>query len=136
MLKYLFVALFATFIFYGASPETAAACQKISASEKICGDTAPQKYFKGDKQLVAPVKVTVCHPYWNRLDIGRLNGRATRWWGPTIRYGNWHADLPATASECKSFWVKPGTVIDSFASCVNRIVRTPRMMRAGTYWLE
>lgn len=100
-----------------------------------CGNTAPDKHVSGNKQIKNPIKVTICHTYWNRLDVGILNGRKTKWWGPTIRYGSWSMDLKATASQCKSWWVVPGTVIDSYANCVQRIVTTSRMYKSGTYWL-
>lgn len=128
------LTLMTALIGYSIFSTPAAACGKTK--QVACGLTAPEKHFSGKKQLVKPIKVTVCHSYWNQLDIGHLNGRATRWWGPTIRYHRWAADLPAVASECKSWWVKPGTSIDTFASCVQRIVRTGPMRRSGTYWLS
>lgn len=112
----------------------AEACGRTA--QVACGLTAPEKNFSGTVKLIKPIKVTVCHGYWSQLKVGHLNGRATRWWGPTIRKGGWSADLPAASNECKSWWVKPGTSIDTFASCVNRVISTGPMRRSDTYWLN
>lgn len=121
-------------LWFAGMASQAAACGQTATV--ACGLTAPEKHFSGNVKIQKPIKVTVCHSYWNQLKVGHLNGRATRWWGPTIRKGGWSADLPAAASECKSWWVKPGTSIDTFASCVQRVISTGPMTRSKIYWLN
>lgn len=106
---------------------------KCPQYKEECNRTAPKKNFKGDKQIPDQIRVTVCHKYWDRLDVGTLNGRRTKWWGPSIQFSGWSADLPATAQRCKTFYVKPGSRITTYASCVDRVIRTPAMKKAGTY---
>jgi len=90
---------------------------------------APTVTFRGDRELVAPISVTVCHGYWGRL-------ASPRWWNPTIRFGGWEQDLPPVRSACKTYSVKPGTDMRLFASCVQRVIGTGPMRVPGTYTMR
>jgi hypothetical protein len=110
-------------------------CKKVTRIEE-CNKTAPKVTFSGKKKLEKPIRVVVCHPYWDRLNVGTLSGRKTKWWGPTIGRGKWSANLPAADSACKTFWVKPGSTISTKASCVQRVISTKKMLTPGTYTME
>lgn len=93
----------------------------------------PGMVFQGDVVVPNQIRVTVCHTWWNDL-------LAPRWWGPTIIYGNWKADLPARYSQCYEQWIVPGSEITSVPSCPPFFSRyevsTGPMWSAGTYWLD
>lgn len=91
--------------------------------------------FHGDRIIKDQIEVKVCHGYWDLLDPGRYNGTLTKWWGPVMVYGDWYGDLPILTSECKTYWVKPGSEIRVFARCVERVITTGRMTHSGTYTL-
>lgn len=110
-------------------------CNKVKRPED-CNKVAPKVVFAGKQKLEKPIRVVVCHPYWDRLNVGTLEGRRTRWWGPTISRGKWSADLPAAAEGCKVFWVKPGSVISTKASCVKKVISTKPMLAPGKYVME
>lgn len=127
-------ALAITISFFGGS---AWACSETRIG--ACPPTpAPMVQFRGDKTLDQPIQVWVCHPYWERLDgrEGPAGDPQSRWWGPTIAYGKWKANLPATYERCKRFWVKPGTAIKTIASCLNhQEISTVPMRQAGAIYL-
>lgn len=94
--------------------------------------------FRGDRVLPRTIEVTVCNPYLDQYDIGTLRGVRTRWWGPVMRYvsqkhGAWYGDLEILTQECKTYWVLPGTEIRVFADCIDALITTGRMTRAGTF---
>ncbi len=110
-------------------------CNKVKRPED-CNKTAPKVVFTGKQKLEKPIRVVVCHPYWARMNVGTLDGRKTRWWGPTISHGKWSANLPAVAEECKVFWVKPGSLISTKASCVKKVISTKKMIAPDKYVME
>lgn len=112
---------------------TASACGK---QEIVCGNSNTNRYFSdGTVVLPAPINVTICYPEWDLLVPGRLDGRVTKYWGPTIRYGNWSADLQAvTNGPCKRFQVRPGTVFES-DNCKGTRVLKVKVTRSGKYTL-
>lgn len=124
-----FAALTLTAVVSIGASDSAYAC-KWKATQP-CGvyNQDPGKTFSGNQLPTDMIAVTVCHPYWSKL-------LAPKWWGPTVRYASWHADLPAVHSQCSTRTVKRGSVIDSYASCVHRVIRTARLTRPGTYWMN
>lgn len=89
--------------------------------------------FQGNVQIPDPIRVEVCHGYWDQLDVGTYRGQQTRWWEPVMVYGNWYGDLPTATQACKVYWVRPGTELRLFASCVDRLISTGAMNRPGRY---
>lgn len=101
-----------------------------------CNRASDGVTFNGDRQLVQPIDVTVCHTYWNRLNVGTYRGRTTKWWAPIMKYNSWYGDLPVVTNECKKYSVKPGTELRLFADCVNRVITTGAMNKPGVYYMD
>ncbi len=108
----------------------AAAC---GVTVEECNRNAIGVPFKGNQKIPDPIRVEVCHGYWNQLDVGTYRGQKTRWWGPVMVYNAWYGDLPIATKECKTYWVRPGTELRLFASCVDRVISTGVMNRPGRY---
>jgi hypothetical protein len=136
MKNYLLPAILAVFTWF-VVPQSAQACSETNIN--ACPPTtAPVVTFKGDRQLADPIVVWVCHPYWEQLNgiEGEKDDPNARWWGPTIKYGRWQANLPATYERCKRFEVKPGTQITTNASCLDgALITTGPMTVAGRIYL-
>jgi len=132
--------IFATMVVFGlgiaislsfATQAIACGVTKEECNRNVLGIT-----FEGTVVIKNPIEVTVCHGYWDQLDVGTLKGRATRHWGPVMVYNGWYGDLPIASTECKTYWVRPGTEMRLFASCVDRIVTTGVMRKPGTYTMK
>lgn len=103
---------------------------------QICGNSANGVTFSGDRQIKDQIKVEVCHAYWHLLDVGNYKGQRTKWWAPVMNYNSWYGDLPVITTECKTFWVKPGTELKTYEECVQRVVTTGKMTRPGRYMMS
>jgi len=111
----------------------ATAVTACGITEQECNRNSLGITFAGTVQIENPVKAVVCHGYWNQLDVGTYRGEPTRWWGPIMVYHSWYGDLPIATQECKTYWVRPGTEMRLFASCVDAVITTGAMNESGTY---
>lgn len=129
-MRIILLAIIAMAAFYTASINDTYACR---ASDIECNRSSDGTTFKGDRQLTKTISVTVCHGYWDLLDVGTIAGRSTKWWAPVMVFNNWYGDLPEVTKRCKKYSVKAGTELRLFAECVQRIISTGRMYKSGTY---
>lgn len=105
-------------------------------SERTCNRSTDGRTWKGEGTIAKPIPVTICHGYWNQLDVGTYRGVKTKWYSPVMQFGEWYGDLEVVTSACKKFWVRPGTVIKLYASCVERVISTGPMKRPGQYVMQ
>ena len=103
---------------------------------KECNRATNGRTWKGEGTIANPIQVTICHGYWDQIDVGTYRGVKTKHYSPVMQYGNWYGDLKVVTSQCKLFEVKPGTIIKLYASCVERVISTGLMMRAGQYVMK
>lgn len=116
------------------SSENSAACR---VNDTECNRATDGNVWSGTDKKPNQLLVTVCHGYWDRLDVGDYRGVRTRWWEPVIVKGNWKSTpLPTITQRCKKMWRRYGEQVAVFASCVNRIIWTPPITTSGkTYTL-
>lgn len=107
-----------------------AAAQTACEGVAVCvGRPAPNVNFRGDQIIENPIEVNVCHGYWDLL-------ASPKWWNVTIRFNTWEEDLDPVRRQCKTYWVRPGTDMRLYASCVSAIIGTGPMRVSGTYVMD
>lgn len=86
---------------------------------------APGVRYKGNANPET-IRVRICHRYWHKLS----GGPGKRWWGLTLKKGNWQANIREVYSECTWQNVVPGTRVGNKHNC-----RRP-YSRWEWYWTE
>lgn len=141
MKQFLFTVAFACFVgmvslLSSAATASASSDCAVAQSASKCNRSTEGSAWKGEGTIAKPIQVTICHGFWNQLDVGTYRGVKTKWYSPIMQYGNWYGDLEVVTSQCKKFWVRPGTVIKLYASCVERVISTGPMNRSGQYVMQ
>jgi len=119
-----------------SSAETAQAGCSNTQTEQSCNRSTDGRTWKGEGTIANPIVVTVCHGYLKDIDVGTYRGVKTRYYSPVMQYGGWYGDLEVVTSPCKTFEVRPGTVIKLYAPCVERVISTGPMKRSGQYVMK
>jgi hypothetical protein len=129
MLRTIIIAAFAVFCLSYFGGNSASACTKHDCNRTTSGHT-----YHGTDTKPNLIKVTVCHGYWNQLNVGTYRGRRTRWWEPVIVKDGWKSTvLPTNTTECVVMWRRYGEQVSTYASCVRRLIWTAPITRSRTY---
>lgn len=125
--------LFAAFamLCFACMGDSASACGR---KEPDCNRTTEGHTYRGTDTNPNKIKVTICHGYWNELDVGTYRGRRTRWWEPVIVKAGWKSTvLPTNTTECVTMWRRYGEQVSTYADCVKRLIWTAPITRSRTY---
>lgn len=133
-MKQLFALAFLGFATF-ALPVSAEECAQSQPTTE-CNRSTNGPTWDGTGAVQNAIEVEVCHGYWHLLDVGTYRGRSTKWWSPIMKYGDWYGDLPTVTKPCKTYWVRPGTELRLYASCVEALITTGPMRRSGKYVMK
>lgn len=123
-------------VFVGLGVGQALACTRTVGID--CNRVSTGVPWRGKGRMPNLIhNVTVCDPYFDRLNIGTYRGVRTRWWAPTMVRAGWFGDLPVYTTQCTTFKdFTPGTEIRIYASCVSRVIKTVPIYKPGTYYMN
>ena len=124
--------------FTGFAASEAVACPKgYVKKQKNCEPIkAPGIRFKGNAKPKT-IQITICHRTWNKLNGDPAKGE--RWWGMTIKTGEWQANIREVHEKCTKQNVVAGSQIGNKHNCRTPYWKwywsEPLTVAGETYWV-